>query len=303
MAQQQGITGTVQVVVSLDPGSRVVGTRIQSSPSAILNNAALTAARQSVFQTEIRNCVPIASDVVLNVPFGSDAGSIVQGGVQHPIEIVTGQGLATRPPDIAYVSAGIVTNDADAAQAAAKNDAIYAALRTQLNTLGIDNAAIRSTYFGVTFFSRPSPAPSDGPYPIQLTPQRNGYNAGRDVTATLADFTKANAVVDALRSAGATSIAGVQFALRDRRSAYGEALTAAVKNAAEQAQAVAGASHLHVAGVQTIRVGENLLGRPTPPPPLNPLFFQNGPVMSPANIRPLPVEVRASVTVTYVMKP
>ncbi len=112
MAQQQGITGTVQVVVSLDPGSRVVGTRIQSSPSAILNAAALSAARQSVFQTEIRNCVPIASDFILNVQFDSGAGSIVSGGGdQRPIAVVTGQGVATRPPDVAYVSAGIVTND------------------------------------------------------------------------------------------------------------------------------------------------------------------------------------------------
>jgi hypothetical protein len=63
-AQQQGIQGTVQVVVSLDADSKVVGTRIQASPSAILNGAALSAARQSTFQTEIRDCKPIATDLV-----------------------------------------------------------------------------------------------------------------------------------------------------------------------------------------------------------------------------------------------
>src|ERR1700736_595983 len=46
IAAQQGILGTVHVVVSLDADSRVVGTRIQSSPSAVLNAAALAAARQ-----------------------------------------------------------------------------------------------------------------------------------------------------------------------------------------------------------------------------------------------------------------
>jgi len=303
MGQQQGITGTVQVVVSLNPDSRVVGTRIQSSPSAILNAAALSAARQSVFQTEIRNCVPIASDFIVTFQFDSETGSIVSGGGgQRPIAIVTGQGVATRPPDVAYVSAGIVTNDDDRTAAAARNDAIYTALRTSLKTLGIDDASIRSTYFGETFVAPPGPAPSTRPNPMQAL-QRYGYVAGRTVTATLADVAKASAVVDAMRSAGATSITGVQFVLRDRRAAYNEALTAALNDAAAQAQAVASASHLHVGGIQTIRVGENLLGPPTPPPTLSPLFSQNGPALSSANLHPVPVEVRAIVTVTYVMKP
>jgi protein TonB len=71
LAQQQGIQGTVQVVVSLNEGSRVTGTRVQSSPSAVLNQAALSAARQSSFQTEIRDCKPIAADYIFSVEFTS----------------------------------------------------------------------------------------------------------------------------------------------------------------------------------------------------------------------------------------
>ncbi len=71
MAQQQGISGVVQVVVSLSADSRVTGTRVQTSPSAILNQAALTAARQSTFQTEIRDCKPIAADYIFSVEFNS----------------------------------------------------------------------------------------------------------------------------------------------------------------------------------------------------------------------------------------
>ena len=71
LAQQQGISGTVQVVVSLDAQSHVVNTKVQSSPSAILNNAALAAARQSTFQTQIVNCKPIAADYIFSVEFNS----------------------------------------------------------------------------------------------------------------------------------------------------------------------------------------------------------------------------------------
>ncbi|HEY0382467.1 MAG TPA: TonB family protein [Candidatus Elarobacter sp.] len=71
MAQQQGISGTVQVVVSLDAQSRVVGTRVQTSPSALLNQAALAAARESQFRTEIRNCEPVAADYIFSVEFTS----------------------------------------------------------------------------------------------------------------------------------------------------------------------------------------------------------------------------------------
>lgn len=70
-ARQQGISGTVQVIVSLDEQSRVTAARIQSSPSAILNDAALAAARASVFRTQVRNCKPIAADFVFSVEFNS----------------------------------------------------------------------------------------------------------------------------------------------------------------------------------------------------------------------------------------
>jgi hypothetical protein len=70
-AAQQGISGTAQVVVSLDADSHVTAVRIQSAPSAILVEAALDAARNSTFQTEVRDCKPIAADYIFSVEFTS----------------------------------------------------------------------------------------------------------------------------------------------------------------------------------------------------------------------------------------
>lgn len=71
LAAQQGVSGTVEVVVSLDTQSRIVATRIQSSPSALLNAAAIATARASRFRTEVRDCVPLAADYIFAVEFSA----------------------------------------------------------------------------------------------------------------------------------------------------------------------------------------------------------------------------------------
>ena len=72
LAQQQGISGEVTVLVSLDENSKLVGLpTVQKSPSALLNKAAIDAARQTTYQTEIRNCKPIAATYRFIVEFTS----------------------------------------------------------------------------------------------------------------------------------------------------------------------------------------------------------------------------------------
>jgi outer membrane biosynthesis protein TonB len=72
MAEAQGITGDVEVVVSLDAQSRLIGARVRTSPSLLLNAAALSAARASVFRTAVHDCVPTAADYVFTVAFTAD---------------------------------------------------------------------------------------------------------------------------------------------------------------------------------------------------------------------------------------
>ena len=67
MAQQQGIQGNVVVRVTLDGSGTVTATQIVSSPSAILNQAAITAARASTYQPGLVHCVPGGTlDVTFN---------------------------------------------------------------------------------------------------------------------------------------------------------------------------------------------------------------------------------------------
>jgi TonB family protein len=72
IARQQGIQGRVQVKVDLDQNSHVTGVSIYSSPNPLLNKAAMDAAKQSTFRTEVQNCQPIASSYLYIVDFQSE---------------------------------------------------------------------------------------------------------------------------------------------------------------------------------------------------------------------------------------
>lgn len=61
MAAQQGITGIVRVQVALDDRGVATYARVWSSPSAILNSAALTAAKASAYRGAIFRCRPVPS--------------------------------------------------------------------------------------------------------------------------------------------------------------------------------------------------------------------------------------------------
>jgi outer membrane biosynthesis protein TonB len=69
LAAQNGITVIVDVVVSLDRESHVTSVSIRTSPSPILNQAALEAARASRFRTEVRDCIPVAAEYLFAVEF------------------------------------------------------------------------------------------------------------------------------------------------------------------------------------------------------------------------------------------
>jgi len=71
IAQQQGITGEVVVQVSLDENSHLVSASVVKSPSALLNKAAIDAAKQSTFKTRIANCKPVADTYNFIVDFQS----------------------------------------------------------------------------------------------------------------------------------------------------------------------------------------------------------------------------------------
>ena len=70
-ADRLGIYGVVNVAVDIDATGRPISAKIASSPSPILNDAALAAAMKSSFAPEVRNCKPIPGTYIFAVDFQS----------------------------------------------------------------------------------------------------------------------------------------------------------------------------------------------------------------------------------------
>jgi hypothetical protein len=65
-----GERGRVEIAVTLDADSHVVGTRVASSTNSSLNRIFEQAARRSTFRTEYRDCHPVPSEYLFTVEAG-----------------------------------------------------------------------------------------------------------------------------------------------------------------------------------------------------------------------------------------
>jgi len=68
-AMESRITGKVDVLVSLDAGGRVVDAVIKQSPSVVLNDASLAAARRSTYRPALHDCKPVPSEYTFTVEY------------------------------------------------------------------------------------------------------------------------------------------------------------------------------------------------------------------------------------------
>ncbi len=212
---------------------------------------------------------------------------------------VSGDATVERDPDLARLSAEIVTNDDVAARSAGKNAAIFEALKSKLAALGIASNAIRTAYFNVTFVPRPVRALAPGEIP-----QRYGYVTSRSLGIAVTPIENAGKIVDASLAAGVTQVGDVSFELKDRKSAYREALGRAFADARANADALARSSEIRIVRVREISAGNFYA---PPPRRIDGMQMRTAAVMAaapPTQIDPNgPIDVTAHVTVTFVIRP
>ena len=176
-----------------------------------------------------------------------------------PTLTVSGHGEARVDPDEATVRLGVVAQAPTARAAQEQVNRAAGAALDAVRKLGIEAKNIQTSGLSL------SPLYSQGrPGAEQQAPRISGYQANNSVTVRIEDLSKVGPVIDAGLGAGANSLDGVEFGLRNDETARAAALADAVRNARAKAEALAQA--LKVRLVEILDVAEG--GVAINPPPI-----------------------------------
>jgi uncharacterized protein YggE len=162
---------------------------------------------------------------------------------------------ATRVPDVATISTGVVSQAADANAAmranAAQMDKVMAAIRAA----GIAERDIQTSGINLN---------PNYKYVENAPPTIVGYQASNTVNVKVRDLSKLGKVLDTFVEQGANQINGPSFEVDKPDEAYDEARIAAIKKAQARAQTYAKALGLNVRRIVSISEGGASVPRPMP---------------------------------------
>ncbi|HEY1069277.1 MAG TPA: SIMPL domain-containing protein [Thermomonas sp.] len=162
---------------------------------------------------------------------------------------------ASRTPDVATISTGVVTQAADANAAMRDNAVQMDRMLAALRAAGIAPRDIQTS--GINLNPQYKYAENQPPAIV-------GYQASNTVNVKVRELAKLGKVLDALVAQGANQINGPSFGIDQPEAALEEARLAAVKKAQAQAQTYARALGLQVKRIVSISEGGASLPRPVP---------------------------------------
>lgn len=166
---------------------------------------------------------------------------------------VSARGEAQRVPDVATLSAGVVTQAADANAALRANAAQMNRLMEAVRGAGIAERDIRTSDLGVS----PQYRRGDGQAPVI-----DGYQARNTVNLTVRRIDSLGEVIDALVASGANQVYGPNFEIGEPDEAHDEARRAALEAARARASLYADALGMRVRRIVSISEGGGFMPRP-----------------------------------------
>lgn len=166
---------------------------------------------------------------------------------------VEAQGEVQRAPDIATVSAGVVTRAEAAGAALAENRQRMTRVIDALREAGIDGADIQTRQLMLNPQYR---------YRENETPTIEGYEARNEVSVKMRDLDDVGPVLDALVAVGANQFSGPSFELDRPGSALDEARQQAMRTARQRADLYAQAAGLSVSRI--VSISETMASAPPP---------------------------------------
>jgi uncharacterized protein YggE len=151
-----------------------------------------------------------------------------------PVQMISGTrldivatGEVTRVPDVARISAGVVTQAPTATAAIQQNAQQMTSVRAALRRAGIADRDIQTSQISLNPEYR---------YTENRAPTLIGYRASNEVSVRFRDIANTGKILDALVAQGANQINGPMLMLDKPEQALDEARTAALKTAQGRAE-------------------------------------------------------------------
>lgn len=166
---------------------------------------------------------------------------------------VTGEASVKATPDIASVSAGVVSEADEAKEAIEQNRLAMSAVIDKLKTAGVKPEDLSTSGFSLSpiYDSKSASLPRRSDQP-----RISGYRARNEVRVTVREVTEVGAVIDSLVESGANSLGGVSFDVSEPEPLLDEARKMAVADALRKAQIYAEAAGVSLGDIIEIAPNE-----------------------------------------------
>ncbi len=193
--------------------------------------------------------------IALALPMSVDAQAVTGPVITGTRLDVSARGEVKRVPDVAVISAGVVTQSANAASAMQENAARMSRVLAALRKAGVAEKDISTTAISLSPQYR---------YAENQPPVITGYQASNQVTVRFRDIGKSGTILDALVKEGSNQINGPSLVIDKPEAAQDEARVAAVKAARARADLYAAATGMKVKRIVSISESEGVSGGPVP---------------------------------------
>ena len=169
---------------------------------------------------------------------------------------VVATGEVSRVPDLARISAGVVSVAPTATAALAQNATQMASVRAALKRAGIADRDIQTSAINLYPDYRQDPQGAN--------PQIIGYRASNEVTVRFRDIAATGRILDALVAQGANQISGPMLAIDKPEAALDEARTQALANARARAELYARSLGMRVTRILSVSEAAGFMPPPRP---------------------------------------
>ena len=217
------------------------------------------------------------------------ASAQTPAAAEPPVVVTMGEGSIKRAPDRAWVTIAAESRAKTPAEVQKINADAMSAVMQKLKGLGLPAEAIRTAAYEL----RPEFDYANNRQTLR------GYVARNAIEVRVDDLPKLGEVLDVAVAAGATSVSGIRFDLKDRANAEQMALQRAIADARAQADTAAQA-----AGMKVDRIVRLEVHRDAAMPPPRPMAAMRAEMAMSAEppMAPGELEIKATVTLTAAIK-